>query len=309
MTAGQLDQLALAWEIWAAEPPTPARKIARAKLHLLFLLIRFGGLRLIEACNLDLRRDLDVETGMIHVPGTYRRNVLLPLYCMRPIRGILSLPEAGNPGFIQLDPGFSRRTFYAVAATVGIDSSEAGPRALRYQRGYELLSLHVPLKLVQDYLGLARPGQIAAFLKFANPKLQEHAKNCFTGIVTDIQAGMRSAVIKLKTFSGLILSSFSDMQSLMRLEPRPGLVAEAFIVPGQIMLAHRGVNLPFANCLQGHLSSLFADEVESFAVIELADKNLIHADIEAILLKGLDLKPGVEVNILFPARAVQLRLA
>ena len=41
-----LEQLTLRWEAWEAEATTTAKKIVRARLHLLFLLIRYGGLRL-----------------------------------------------------------------------------------------------------------------------------------------------------------------------------------------------------------------------------------------------------------------------
>ena len=54
-----LEQLTLRWEAWEKEATTTARKIARARLHLLFLLIRYGGLRLGEALNMDVRKAVD----------------------------------------------------------------------------------------------------------------------------------------------------------------------------------------------------------------------------------------------------------
>ena len=54
-----LEQLTLRWEAWEAEATTTAKKIVRARLHLLFLLIRYGGLRLGEALGLNAR-----ETGL-----------------------------------------------------------------------------------------------------------------------------------------------------------------------------------------------------------------------------------------------------
>ena len=52
-----------------AEAATPARRLVRARLHLVFLLVRYGGLRLGEVLGLDVRKALDPVTGMLHVPG------------------------------------------------------------------------------------------------------------------------------------------------------------------------------------------------------------------------------------------------
>ena len=40
LTRQDLDQLTLRWEQWEAEATTNSRRIVRARLHLLFLLIR-----------------------------------------------------------------------------------------------------------------------------------------------------------------------------------------------------------------------------------------------------------------------------
>ena len=78
LTREKLEALSRCWEQWEAEAATPQRKVARARLHLLFLLLRYGGLRLGEALELDARKDVDTVTGMVHVPGPNSRDVLLP---------------------------------------------------------------------------------------------------------------------------------------------------------------------------------------------------------------------------------------
>ena len=117
LTREKLEALSRCWEQWEAEAATPQRKVARARLHLLFLLLRHPGLRLGEALELDARKDVDTVTGMVHVPGPNSRDVLLPLSAMRHVRRILSLPEAESMGrdFLHFDQGFIRKSFYAVA--------------------------------------------------------------------------------------------------------------------------------------------------------------------------------------------------
>ena len=122
LTRSLLEQLTLRWEAWEKEATTTAKKIVRARLHLLFLLIRYGGLRLGEALSLNVRQDVDTVTGMVHVPDPGGRDVLLPVSCMKHIRRILSLPEAESESFLHFDQGFVRRKFYAVADDVLMDA-------------------------------------------------------------------------------------------------------------------------------------------------------------------------------------------
>ena len=108
LTREKLEQLTLRWEAWEAEAKTPARRIVRSRLHLLFLLIRYGGLRLGEAIGLDAHAAIDTVTCMVHVPDPNARDVLLPISCMKHVRRILSLPEAELAGseFLRFDQGF-----------------------------------------------------------------------------------------------------------------------------------------------------------------------------------------------------------
>lgn len=306
MTVARLDQLTLAWEVWAAEPVAISRKVARARLHLLFLLVRFGALRMVEALNLDLRRDLDCQSGMIRIGGAYSRNVLLPLYAMRPIRRIAGMSD--SPDFLRLDPGFARRTFYSVAGPLGIPPALAGPRALRYLRGRELLEMHVPLKVVQDYLGLVRPAQIEAFLKFGG-EAPEKIGNTFAGVIAGIETGLRSALVMVDAFAGFSLASLLDKRALAALDPAPGLVVRAAVEQGMILLGHPGSQSVFCNSLAARLVSFYPDPVESFVALELPGKEMLRADLETARLAKLDLEPGREILAMFPARAVKLALA
>lgn len=304
-----LDQLALAWENWAAMPQAPARKIARARLHLIFLLIRFGGLRLAEALAFE-PIDLDLQTGLLQTRGSFARHLLLPLQGRRSLRRILSLEEASKQGFLHLDPGFIRRTFHKIASFPGFSPAWAGPRALRYLRGHELLTQHMPLKLVQDYLGLARPTQIGAFLEFISSTCaglaESREPNTFTGVIEELAAGVRSMQIRLRTFSGFKLVAHCAMQEFARMEFRPQMVVRARIAPDQIVLGNQYAN--YTNVLAGKLTALYNDGVESFIALELKDGEIVQAEMESCLLAGFEHEHGQEVLACFPARAVALHV-
>lgn len=144
----------MAWEIWADEPDTVARRVSRARMHLLFVLIRYGALRLAEARSMDVHKSIDSQTGQIRITGPYKRIIMLPVPPMRHIRRIMAMEESRQASFLNIDDGFCRKAFYDVAGGAGIARTLAGPRALRVARAHELLGLHMPHSQVCEFLGI-----------------------------------------------------------------------------------------------------------------------------------------------------------
>ena len=325
LTRDKLEQLTLCWEKWEAEATTPARRLVRSRLHLLFLLIRYGGLRLGEALGLNARSAMDTVTCMVHVPEPNTRDVLLPISCMKHVRRILSLPEAERMGadFLRFDQGFVRKKFYAVARPLDIDSSMAGPRAIRYARGLELLELHVPLNLVQKFLGQQKPSQIAAFLEFGggeakrivraniatrNQSVSESEHNSFLGIVTDIVMGMRTVSVEITTFSDLRITALCPIKQFMRMELRANQVVTAIVDPDQMTLATEKIPCSLSNCVSGTVCSMHQEQVESFICVELSDGTRLCANQETAALEKLKPRERKKICVLFPSRAVRLCL-
>ncbi|WP_295639818.1 TOBE domain-containing protein [uncultured Mailhella sp.] len=320
LTRSLLEQLTLRWEAWEKEATTTAKKIVRARLHLLFLLIRYGGLRLGEALSLNVRQDVDTVTGMVHVPDPGGRDVLLPVSCMKHIRRILSLPEAESESFLHFDQGFVRRKFYAVAEGMGLAPGMAGPRAIRYARGLELLELHVPFNVVQAYLGQQKTAQIAEFLDFAGgeakrivknssagrPTTDEETDNAFIGIITDIRTGMRAASVEVTTFSDLVITARCDVRQFLNMELHLNQVATVSIDPEQIVLSAEKASLALQGPVRATVTALHQDTVESFLVLELADGTRMNAVQETAHLARLRVRQGSRVYLSFPARAVSL---
>lgn len=320
LTRSLLEQLTLRWEAWEKEATTTAKKIVRARLHLLFLLIRYGGLRLGEALSLNVRQDVDTVTGMVHVPDPGGRDVLLPVSCMKHIRRILSLPEAESETFLHFDQGFVRRKFYAVAEGMGLAPGMAGPRAIRYARGLELLELHVPFNVVQAYLGQQKTAQIAEFLDFAGGEAKrivksssagsqatdEEPDNAFIGIITGIRTGMRAASVEVTTFSDLVITARCDVRQFLNSELHINQVATVRIDPEQIVLSSEKAPIALQGPVRATVAALHEDTVESFLVLELADGTRMNAVQESTHLARLRVRQGSRVYLSFPARAVTL---
>lgn len=320
LTRSMLEQLTLRWEAWEAEATTTAKKIVRARLHLLFLLIRYGGLRLGEALNLPAREAIDTVTGMLHVPAPGSRDVLLPLSCMKHIRRILSLPEAEEESFLHFDQGFVRKKFYAVAEGMGLAPGMAGPRAIRYARGLELLELHVPFNVVQAFLGQQKTSQIAEFLDFAGGEAKRIVKssgsagknesedpdNSFTGIITDMKTGMRAVGVEVTTFSDLIITALCDERQFAAMELHLNQVVTASIDPENIVLSTEKTPLGLQGQIRASVAALHQDTVETFLVLELADGTRINAVQETGALANLRIRQGSRVYMSFSARAVRI---
>ena len=292
--------------------------------HLLFLLLRYGGLRLGEALELDARKDVDTVTGMVHVPGPNSRDVLLPLSAMRHVRRILSLPEAESMGrdFLHFDQGFIRKSFYAVARPLGLDRAMVGPRAIRYARGLELLDLHVPVNLVQKFLGQQKPSQIAAFLNFSDGAARRMVQNktlgpssgtdplcnSFLGIVEDISVGMRMASVSVRTFGDMRLGVQCGTRQFVHMEIHANQVVTVLVDPEQIVLSRSRATLSMGNCLPCTVQSIHQDQVESFVSLELGDGSRLCATVETPGLLRVGIYEGQKVYAHFPSRAARLCL-
>lgn len=317
LTPEELATLSLCWESWEQAVSTPARRIVRAKLHLVFLLVRYGGLRLREVLEMPVTACLDRQSGLLSVPGENARDIMLPMGCMQHFRRILSLPEAEQADFLALDTGFIRRKFYAVAELCGLPPQKAAPRALRYARGLELLSLHVPLSMVQKYLG--QPGAAKTFfLNFAGGDVKSHVldrarersrsrDNVLAGIVTSIRLGLRRAELEISVASNLVLYAQTSLDRVQDLDLGEHRQVISFHIPSsRIVLTLDHVPTSLHNCLEATVTGLHADSVEGFASTVLCDGTPLHADLDWGRLDSAELYEGRRVWLHFAASSVEI---
>lgn len=293
----QLENLTISWENWYNEARTPGRKIARARLFLIFLLARYGGLRLKETLGLDLSRDIDCVTGFLQVKGEFPRRILLPINSLRPIRRLLSLAEAQEPDFLKLDSSFIRKTFYAVAPEDL--RAMASPRSLRYARWGELLALHTPPDLAGQYLGLSPSGLLDLTKDFQET-------NTFICVIRSIETALVSTALTVKTNTDILFYILCNTQEVLSSDFQEGMVVKAKIASERIFIFSSLEFLPnIANILEGKIVSIYEDNFEYFFNIVLESGEELQIQQDKIAMKET-FSVNQKVYAAFGARAPQI---
>lgn len=293
-----LARLTDAWEIWAGGAGSVARAVARARLHLFFLLARFGGLRSSEIRAFNESARLDCETGLLQLKD---RKLFLPPQALRFMRRILSLPEASHRDFLRLDDGFLRRTFYEIAAHADLPPSACAPRALRYGRAAELLALHVPPQLVAASLGLPDTFRFADFLP---PLGAPNRPNCFPARIAAIETDLRAGRVFLQARGGLELAAVAPLDELADIEAAAGKNVQAAIAPGLIIPSPKP--LPVANRIHCKCIACFMDGIEARLRLKTKGGLELIALADAACWSPKASRETAEMDVFIPAHAIRL---
>lgn len=299
----ELDLLTDTWAIWAEEDLTQGRKLARLRMHLFFLLARFGGLRPLEI-NAFNKADLDLAAGLLQTAG---RRVFLPAQALRHFRRILTLPEADNPDFLRLDSGFLRRTFYAVAALANLPPALCAPRALRYARAFELFSMRMPVDLVAKSLGFKNAPALARLLQQRNiiSNRLDSQHNCLAALVKEIATGGSAVRLCCEITLDLQLYCICSLSDMLTVEPMPGRTVTLYIPPAMLLPAS---SFPgYVNCLDCQLISVATDHLETRLVLSLAGHVRLTAVYDTSNPYFRNLHSGDKITFHVPPHAIQLR--
>lgn len=329
LQAEQLNALTEAFRAWREAATGPARRQARGRVWLAYLLLRFSAGRLGEVLALDDRVDLDLERGVVTLgrgeagEGAGRR-VQIPEDAARDLAEFLADPA--NQGLagqaLRLDQGYMRRQFQARGAEAGLPRELANPRVLRNSRAIELLRQGVPLTIVQEILGQGTVNLTAGFLSFAQEdrerivrfhldketRLRTSARNSFQGRVTRIKKGSLLAQVELTTSGGFRLVSVITNDSLETLSLRRGLPVTALVKAPWVIIA-RGEEPPrvsASNRLRGRVTRLNTDAISCEVIVTLGDNTQVCALVTMGSVAELGLAPGEEVWTVFKSSAVIL---
>lgn len=246
LSPSQAEELEQAFAEWRGAARTATERRSRQRLELLFLLLRRTGARLGEALHLEETKDMDLETGCVHLGrDRSRRSVPLPEPLCRELRRALQSPEAaGLEGcFFHFDPGYVRRVFYARAESCGLARDLAAPRTLRNTRAVELLRSGVPLAVVRDVLGQSSTDLTAVYQRYSGETAstlvrrlglddlagRTSARNTFIGRVTQVDRDGVMAMVRLISRQGTSIAAVITVESLMSLDLRPGVPVVATI--------------------------------------------------------------------------------
>lgn len=320
LTSEQLDAVSVAFLEWYRAAASTSQSRSRGRIWLVFLLIRYGALRLGEALALDDRADLDFARSLVIVRGQSDRELQLPDTVVAEIRQILESPVMfGLRGeVLHLDQGYVRRMFYERAKDVTLPKELLSPRVIRHSRGIELLRGDVPLKIVQQFLGQQSPSLTASYLHFSHEDARRivhshlrreamkrtSARNAFTGTINRIKRSDLLAEVEILTTTGLSVVSVITAESADNLELREGINATATIKAPWVIISTGDAPTSARNHFSGTVQSVQLGEIEAEVIVTLDEGSTVCAVITAQSARKLKLEAGKPVSVMFKAFAV-----
>ena len=278
LTSEQLDAVSKAFLDWYKASVSTTQGRSRGRLWLVFLLIRYGALRLGEVLSIDDRTDLDFARSVVSVRGQNFRELQFPEAIMTEIRQVLESPLMfGLRGeVLHLDQGYVRRIFYERAKDVDLPKELLSPRVIRHSRGIELLRGDVPLKIVQQFLGQQSPTLTASYLHFSREDARKivhshirreamkktSARNAFTGTINRIKRGDLLVEVEILTSTGLQVVSIITAESADNLELREGINTTATIKAPWVIISTGDAPTSARNHFSGKVQSVQLGEIE-----------------------------------------------
>ena len=322
LTSEQLDAVAKSFLDWYKGAVSTTQSRSRGRLWLVFLLIRYGALRLGEALALDDRNDLDFTRSLVIVRGQNPRELQFPEAIMGEMRQVLESPVMfGLRGeVLHLDQGYVRRIFYERAKDVDLPKDLLSPRVIRHSRGIELLRGEVPLKIVQQFLGQQSPTLTASYLHFSREDARQivhshlrreamkktSARNAFTGTINRITRGDLLVEVEILTGTGLKVVAVITAESADNLELREGINTTATIKAPWVILSTGDAPTSARNHFSGKVQSVQLGEIEAEVLVTLDEGSTVCAVITAQSARQLKLEPGKPISVQIKAFAVVL---
>src|SRR5664279_2567604 len=141
-----LDRIEQSFRTWVNASLRTDVRLARRRILLIFLLIRFTGAKLNEVLDLHPFHDIDHKRQSVFFHnsdgiGQTVREVQISEALSREIRSALADPDfaASIHDTLSIDPAFVRRKFYERAQACGLSKRMGGPEMIRKARGTELM--------------------------------------------------------------------------------------------------------------------------------------------------------------------------
>lgn len=324
----------LAVESWLWERATAARgpreKRPRLRMWLIFMLLRYAALRLVEIFSLKPGH-MDLQEGIIRLPdsnGSPGREVPLPLTVSRRLRRVLEdpalFPESHD--LLRCDASYVRRCLQQCGAACGLPKGLLSARALRHSRALELGRQGLPLPVVDIFLGRrAAPGQsgiVRCDLQEARRLLREQlqrerpmktsARNVFQGRITSLRQTGIMVEVTLRTAGGLRIVSIITDESCRTLALAEGKLVNAsvkapwvLVTPGELPKN----TVPLAeNCFVGVVERVREDQTVAEVLVALPEGSLVCAIQSGGPDASCGLKAGQKATVLFKSFSVILNL-
>lgn len=321
----EMDELEGRFLARVEEATHPSHRLSRQRLWLIFLLLRHGALRLGEVLSLNDESGINLEDGLLHVPGPHSRDVPLPRHLIPELRRFFALPGvATRRGTLtHLDPGYVRRSFYARARECQLPPDLASPRALRQFRAVELIQGGMPLPAVQKLLGQPSLESTGEFVPYSDADIKEmtmrylegearlktSARNVFPGQVESLRHSGFLTEVRVRSFGGLVVSAVITQESMERMELVPGKTVIATVKAPLVMLSCDEAGPTSAsNRFSGTILQIRRSDLLCSVVARLGEGSRVCALITTERADELKLAPDMPVSILFEVFSVVLDL-
>ncbi len=329
MDSFQLEALTNAFRVWSKDTPRVDVRRSRARVWLVYLILRYTGCRLGEALALDDQLDISLERGVVRLgrrEGEAGREIQLPDAIVAELKEHLLDPaNRGLAGhFFQVDQGFIRRKLYERADEAELPRELANTRVLRKSRAIELLRSDVPLTVVQSMLGHSTSNLAAGYMDYSDEdirrilgqfiqkesKRRTSARNAFYGKITGIKSGDLQSLVEVTTLSGLLVRSVITNDSLETLALSKDQMATATIKAPWVVVSTDAATprLSSSNKFQGQVVKVTKGRIAAEVIVALADATRICAIVTEESIHGLDLQVGNQAWVIFSAYSVILSL-
>jgi molybdate transport system regulatory protein len=307
----------------------PRERLPRLRSWIIFILLRYGGLRLVEIFALR-PEDMDFRAGSVFVTGPFAREVPLSLAVSRRLCRIMEdpalLPTGREP--LLCDASYVRRSLLQCGAACGMQKGLLSARALRHSRAVELGRQGVPLPVVDIFLGrrtdAGRKGVVRCDPLEAKKLLREQlqkespvktsARNIFQGRITGLRQSGLLVEVALSTAGGLRVVSLITDESFRALALSEGMLMNATIKAPWIMLqAQTGAGEHKAsataeNCFPGVVERVREDGMVEEVLVSLPEGSQVCALQSKSGQNAASLRAGDKVVVMFKAFSVILNL-
>ncbi|MFA5904275.1 MAG: TOBE domain-containing protein [Desulfobacula sp.] len=330
LDSARLHELEQSFRSWAREASRPDVRMARRRILIIFLLIRYTGAKLNEVLNLNPFQDIDFETNSVGFgrspedPGRPQRKVHLAEAVCREIREMIVDPglKKKTPDMLRLDPGFVRRKFYERAEACGFLKALGAPELLRRSRGVELIGNNMPLPAVQMMLGHSTPNPVSSYVLFPEEEIREvtrffvekesgrktSARNSFFGKIETIHKGDIQTLVELLTLGGHRVSTVITNDSVKRLGLKKGKWITAEVKAPWVML-QKSIRTPDCtadNAFNGIVEKIIRGEINTEYRVKISDGTEICSLVTSESCRRLALEEGDQVWVLFNSSSVVL---
>ena len=261
----QLDRLEQSFRKWTEDTPRPDVRLARRRILVIFLLIRYTGAKLNEILALDPFKNIDFKRQLVNLSSEGAdtknglRKVQISTTLSSEIQDILEDPFFRNSlkNRFNVDPGFVRRKFYERAEACGFSKHLGGPEMIRKARAIELMQRNMPLPAVQKMLGHSTLNLTGSYASFSEDDIQHvtklfiereasrktSARNSFFGKVQALRKGDIQTQVTLTTIGGDAIATVVTNDSAEQLALKKGRLITAEVKAPWVIL-HSGEKEP-----------------------------------------------------------------